>query len=71
VAIGEAVKMLSAELTASEPEIPWKQIARMRNHLAHRYFATLPEVIQDTIDNDLTRLEASVSTSHPPALPLI
>jgi uncharacterized protein with HEPN domain len=35
--IGEAVKALPTELTASEPAIPWSQIARMRDHLAHRY----------------------------------
>jgi uncharacterized protein with HEPN domain len=33
--IGEAVKALRLELLATEPEIPWPQIARMRDHLAH------------------------------------
>jgi uncharacterized protein with HEPN domain len=58
--IGEAVKALSDDLTATEPEIPWRQIARMRDHLAHRYFATLPEMIQDTVDTDLAPLESAV-----------
>ena len=58
--IGEAVKSLSDELTASEPEIPWKQIARMRDHLAHRYFMTESEIIRDTVDNDLDPLLAAV-----------
>jgi uncharacterized protein with HEPN domain len=34
---GEAVKALSDELLDTEPGIPWGQIARMRDHLAHRY----------------------------------
>jgi uncharacterized protein with HEPN domain len=38
--IGEAVKALPAELLASEPAIPWREIARMRDNLAHRYFDT-------------------------------
>lgn len=38
--IGEAVKALPAELLSSQPAIPWAQIARMRDHLAHRYFDT-------------------------------
>jgi len=59
--IGEAVKGLSDDLTATEPQIPWRQIARMRDHLAHRYFATLPEIIQSTVDNDLGPLEAAVT----------
>jgi uncharacterized protein with HEPN domain len=35
--IGEAVKALPADLLNAEPAIPWSQIARMRDHLAHRY----------------------------------
>jgi uncharacterized protein with HEPN domain len=38
--IGEAVKALPAEMLSSQPGIPWRQIARMRDHLAHRYFDT-------------------------------
>lgn len=34
--IGEAVKSISDALLAAEPGFPWKQIARMRDHLAHR-----------------------------------
>ncbi len=36
IEIGEAVKHLPAQLLASEPDIPWQQIAGMRNRLAHR-----------------------------------
>ncbi len=36
IEIGEAVKHLPTELLASEPDIPWQQIAGMRNRLAHR-----------------------------------
>ena len=32
--IGEAVKALPASLLSSQPNIPWNQIARMRDHLA-------------------------------------
>ena len=40
--IGEAVKALPAEVLSSQPGIPWSQIARMRDHLAHRYFGVDP-----------------------------
>lgn len=33
--IGEAVKALPDDLLATQPAIPWRQIARMRDHLAH------------------------------------
>jgi uncharacterized protein with HEPN domain len=38
--IGEAVKALPDELLDTQPGIPWRQIARMRDHMAHRYFDT-------------------------------
>lgn len=58
--IGEAVKGLSAELTASEPDIPWNNVAGMRDFLAHHYFATNPEIVQAVIDKDLGPLAEAV-----------
>lgn len=48
------------DLLLSEPGIPWGQIARMRDHLAHRYFDTSHAVIQGTVDYDLPELEEAV-----------
>jgi uncharacterized protein with HEPN domain len=50
--IGEAVKAVSPELTATEPDIPWSDIAGMRDFLAHHYFATNPDIIQLTRTRD-------------------
>ena len=58
--IGEAVKALPAELLDTEPNIPWRQIARMRDHLAHRYFDTSHAVLQATVTSDLPMLESAV-----------
>jgi uncharacterized protein with HEPN domain len=58
--IGEAVKAVSTELTATEPDIPWSDIAGMRDFLAHHYFATNPEIIQLTIDKRLAPLAEAV-----------
>jgi len=60
VEIGEAVKALPQELLDTEPSIPWSQIARMRDHLAHRYFDTTHAIIQATVDNDLDELASAV-----------
>ena len=35
IVIGEATKRLSLEFRTQHPEIPWKDIARMRDILAH------------------------------------
>jgi len=58
--IGEAVKALPTQMLSAEPAIPWAQIARMRDHLAHRYFDTDHAIVQATVDNDLLELERAV-----------
>jgi uncharacterized protein with HEPN domain len=58
--IGEAVKALPAELLDTQPGIPWRQIAGMRDHLAHRYFDTAHAILQATIDDDLPELEGAL-----------
>lgn len=47
-------------MLASQPDIPWPQIARMRDHLAHRYFDTDHVIVRATVDNDLPELEPAV-----------
>jgi uncharacterized protein with HEPN domain len=59
--IGEAVKALPDDMLESEPSIPWRQIARMRDHLAHRYFDTAHSILQATVDKDLPALECALS----------
>jgi uncharacterized protein with HEPN domain len=58
--IGEAVKALPDELLDTQPGIPWRQIARMRDHLAHRYFDTAHVILQATVDDDLPELQRAV-----------
>jgi uncharacterized protein with HEPN domain len=60
IEIGEAVKALSAELVASENELPWTQIAGMRDRLAHRYFDTSHAIVRATVSEELPELEAAV-----------
>lgn len=56
IEIGEAVKALPADVKASEPSLPWSEIARMRDHLAHRYFDTTHAIVAGTVVNDLPEL---------------
>lgn len=60
IEIGEAVKGLDPILLDGAPGVPWKEIARMRDHLAHRYFDTDHAIVQDVVDNDLGPLEVAV-----------
>ena len=56
----EAVKALPDDLLATQPSIPWRQIAHMRDYLAHRYFDTAHAILQATVDEDLPDLERAV-----------
>ena len=60
IEIGEAVKALPTDLVAAEPEIPWSEIAQMRDRLAHRYFDTSRAIVAATVEADLPVLESAV-----------
>jgi uncharacterized protein with HEPN domain len=61
IEIGEAVKSLPTELLATEPDLPWSEIARMRDQLAHRYFDTTHAIIASTVAQDLPRLREAIT----------
>lgn len=60
IEIGEAVKGIDPDLLGGAPAVPWKEIARMRDHLAHHYFDTDHAIVQDVVDNDLGPLGEAV-----------
>lgn len=59
IEIGEAVKGIDPALLAREPDIPWIDVAGMRNHLAHRYVDTAHSIVQATVTHDLPPLLAA------------
>lgn len=61
VEIGEAVKDLSDEVLVTAPEVPWRDIARMRDIVAHRYFDTTHAVVAATARRDVPMLRAAVA----------
>jgi uncharacterized protein with HEPN domain len=60
IEIGEAVKRLPPALLSTEPGIPWDEVARLRDRLAHRYFDTSHAILQATVDHDLPELRQAV-----------
>jgi uncharacterized protein with HEPN domain len=60
IEIGEAVKALSTDLVATEPKIPWNEINRMRDRLAHRCFDASHTIVAATVESDLPDLESAV-----------
>jgi uncharacterized protein with HEPN domain len=58
--VGEAVKRISAAATSSKPEIPWKQIAGMRDVLIHNYFGVNLDLVWEVVDTHLGPLAAAI-----------
>lgn len=58
--IGEAVKNLPDDFREQYPDIPWKQIAGMRDYLIHEYFNINYERVWDTVVNDIPILEEQI-----------
>lgn len=61
IEIGEAVKALPGELLKTEPGLPWTEIARMRDQLAHRYFGTTHAIVASTVAHDLPLLRQAIA----------
>ena len=59
--LGEAVKGLSDEMKARRPEIPWREIAGLRDLLAHEYYQIEIGVIDDIVARDLAPLALAVA----------
>ena len=56
--IGELVGHLSDEFRAGHPEIPWTQVKRMRNILAHSYAQLDYPTTWDILTDDIPQLAA-------------
>lgn len=60
IGFGEATKQLDDDLRSAYSDIPWREMAGMRDKLIHGYFAVELEIVWETIHKDFPRVKPKI-----------
>lgn len=63
--IGEATKKLPAKLKSDYSDIPWKQMAGMRDKLIHEYFGIDKQMVWQVVKKEIPKLLPLIKNIKP------
>lgn len=58
--MGEATKQIPESIKSKYPDVPWKEMAGMRDKLAHAYFGIDAAVLWETITKRIPELKNQI-----------
>lgn len=58
--IGEAAKQVPTRIRQKHPELPWTEMARMRDKLIHGYFGVDHEIVWKVVKERLPEVKANL-----------
>ena len=59
--IGEAAKNVPETMRREYPQVPWQQMAGMRDRIIHRYFAVNHIIVWDTVKDHIPPLQPIIA----------
>jgi uncharacterized protein with HEPN domain len=62
--LGEAARQMPEDFAARHPNVPWRQIAGLRNRIVHDYVGLDLEIIWQVIQHDLLPLRAHLQGTN-------
>ncbi|TET89646.1 MAG: DUF86 domain-containing protein [Methanomassiliicoccales archaeon] len=58
--IGEATKNIPEEIRSMHPDLPWREMAGMRDKMIHGYFEIVHGILWETIKHDLSLIKPGI-----------